>query len=338
MDAVTYWRGGIPEKTLISVVVPLFNEEENLPTLYRRLTDSLARDGELFELIFVDDGSTDATARLLKELEHGDRRVVVVQLSRNFGHQAAICAGIDQARGEAVILMDGDLQDPPEVLGSLLAKWRLGYEVVYAVRTKRKEGLAKHCAYALFYRLLRTVSDLDIPLDSGDFCLMDRVVVDTLKDMPERSRFVRGLRSFAGFRQTGVRYERAARNAGAPKYTFRALVRLAVDGLIGFSNFPLTLITYVGAAMLSLALVMGGWLTLHCLGSRQAPEGWSLTLFAVLMTGALQLLSLGIVGQYVQRIFTESKRRPTYIRRLTSAPSGQARSGKESLTQEAEAV
>ena len=302
-----------PGKALISVVVPLFNEEENLPELYWRLTASLEKDGELFELVFVNDGSRDHTPEILEEMHQKDNRVVVAHLSRNFGHQAAISAGIDQARGRAVILMDGDLQDPPEVLGQFMATWRKGFEVVYAVRTKRKEGLWKRCAYALFYRTLRAVSDLDIPLDSGDFCLMDRTVVDAVKNMPERVRFVRGLRCFAGYRQTGVCYERAARHAGQPKYTFRALVRLAMDGLIGFSVYPLALILYAGLGTVGLALVTGVWLGIDCLVNMQMAAGWSLTLWAVLMVGGLNLLSLGILGQYQRRIFLETKGRPTYI-------------------------
>jgi glycosyltransferase involved in cell wall biosynthesis len=298
---------------LISVVVPLFNEEDNLPDLYRRLTRSLEGDGELYELIFVNDGSRDRTAALLEELHQNDGRVVVVHLSRNFGHQAAISAGIDQARGQAVILMDGDLQDPPEVLGQFIATWRQGYEVVYAIRTKRKEVLWKRCAYALFYRTLRAVSDIDIPLDSGDFCLMDRIVVDAIKKMSERQRFVRGLRSFAGYRQTGVRYERAARQAGQPKYTFRSLVRLAMDGLIGFSAFPLALIMYVGLGTMGLSFVVGGWLAVTGVVKFEVPAGWALTLWVVLAVGGMNLLSLGIIGQYVRRIFLETKGRPTYI-------------------------
>jgi dolichol-phosphate mannosyltransferase len=300
-------------ETLVSVVVPLFNEADNLPELYHRLATSLEREGEQFELVFIDDGSKDVTPRILEDLFRRDDRIVAVHLSRNFGHQAAMSAGIDQARGQAVILMDGDLQDPPEMLGRFLATWREGFEVVYAVRTKRKEGFWKRFAYALFYRTLRVLCDLDIPLDSGDFCLMDRAVVDTLKNMPERSRFLRGLRCFAGYRQTGIPYERAARNAGQPKYTFRALLRLALDGLVGFSGVPLALVSYLGLATLGLALLVGGWLSYDCLRHAQAPAGWSLTLLAVLMIGALHLLSLGIIGQYLQRIFLETKRRPTYV-------------------------
>jgi glycosyltransferase involved in cell wall biosynthesis len=301
------------DTALISVVVPLYNEKENLPELYRRLTAALEKDNERFELVFVNDGSKDATPRILEELHRQDGRVVAVHLSRNFGHQAALSAGLDTARGQAVILMDGDLQDPPEVLGRFIAAWRQGHEVVYAVRTKRKEGLAKRFAYALFYRVLRAISELDIPLDSGDFCLMDRTIVDAVKNMPERLRFVRGLRSFAGYRQTGICYERAARNAGQPKYTFHALLRLALDGLIGFSRFPLTLITYLGLVILAAGFVTGGWLAVDCLSRWDTPAGWSLTLLAVLLVGAANLLSLGIVGQYLHRIFLETKGRPTYI-------------------------
>lgn len=327
-DVVTR-RGTWEEKTLISVVVPLFNEEENLDELYHRLTAALEGAGEAFELVFVNDGSTDATPRLLEELHGQDWRVVAVHLSRNFGHQAALTAGLDQARGQAVILMDGDLQDPPEVLGQFIATWRQGYEVVYAVRTKRKECLWKRCAYALFYRALRAVSDLDIPLDSGDFGLLDRSVVDTLKHMPERQRFVRGLRSFAGFRQAGIQYERSARSSGQPKYTFRALVRLALDGLISFSSFPLALISYLGCVTLGLALLSGGWLAVTCLSQQQAPTGWMLTLVVVLLMGALQMLSLGIVGQYLRHIFLETKGRPTYVigslrqKDIAAAPTSQ---------------
>lgn len=301
------------DRTFSSVVVPLFNEEENLPDLYRRLVGALETEGEHFELVFVNDGSRDATPAILESLHERDGRVVVLHLSRNFGHQAAISAGIDHARGHAVILMDGDLQDPPEVLGQFLETWRAGYEVVYAVRTKRKEGPLKRLAYALFYRVFRAVSELDIPLDSGDFCLMDRVVVDALKAMPEKARFIRGLRSFAGYRQTGVRYERAARNAGQPKYTFRALVRLAMDGLVGFSGFPLALIGYAGFVTFALALLACGWLAIHSLSRWEMPAGWSLTLAAVLGVGGANLLGLGIIGQYLRRIFLEAKGRPTYI-------------------------
>lgn len=288
---------------LVSVVVPLFDEHENLPHLYRRLIAALT---EPFELVFVNDGSRDATPAMLDALAATDPRVVAVHLSRNFGHQPAVCAGLSVARGAAVVVMDGDLQDPPEVLPQFLARWRAGAEVVYAVRTKRKEGVAKRLGYFVFYRLLRRVSDLPIPLDAGDFCLMDRRVVDALAGMPERERFVRGLRTFAGFRQEGLVYERDARAAGTPKYTFRKLVGLAADGLFNFSGFPLRLVAWLGAFALVVALVLGG-VALASLDKLLAVA--SLGMFAC----GVQLLALGIVGEYVRRIFLEVKARPPYI-------------------------
>src|SRR5262249_55441577 len=243
----------------ISVVVPLFNEEENLDELHGRLTCAFAALAGDSDLVLGTDGSKDTTPEWLDALQARDAHGVVADLSRSLGHQAAVSAGLELARGRAVIVMDGDLQDPPEVLDQFIAAWRAGNDVVYAVRTKRKEGLVKRAGYALFYRLLRAVSDIDIPLDSGDFCLMDRKVVDVIKHLPEKMRFVRGLRTFVGFRQIGLRYERAARAAGAPKYTFRALFRLAMDGLISFSSAPLTLVTYFGLFAAVLACGLLGW-------------------------------------------------------------------------------
>jgi dolichol-phosphate mannosyltransferase len=301
-------HGAAPE---VSVVVPLYNEQENLPELHRRLTAALARLGCSYELVLVNDGSRDATPELLRALQERDPHVTAVYLSRNFGHQPAVCAGLDHAAGRAVVLMDGDLQDPPEVLDQFLAKWREGYEVVYAVRTRRKEGPFKRAGYFLFYRLLRAISDLDIPLDSGDFCLMDRRVVDALRRLPERQRFVRGLRTFVGFRQTGLAYERAARNAGRSKYPFRALVRLAVDGLVSFSGYPLSLVTYLGLASVALAVALTGWVLTAALLNQEMPRGWASTIIVVLFMSAVQLLSLGIIGEYVRRIFLETKGRTT---------------------------
>jgi dolichol-phosphate mannosyltransferase len=297
----------------ISIVVPLFNEQENVEELYRRTAQALAAIDCTCELVLVNDGSGDATPSILERLQAQDDSVVVVHLSRNFGHQAAISAGIDHARGRAVIVMDGDLQDPPEALAQLIDAWHDGHDVVYAVRTQRKEGLAKRIGYALFYRLFRAISDIDIPLDSGDFCLMDRRVVEALARLPERQRFVRGLRSFVGFRQTAVRYERAARNAGKPKYTFGALVRLAVDGLVGFSGLPLNLVSYLGIAMAALAIVGTVWLTAACLFSHEGPAGWASAILVVLYTSSVQLVGLGILSEYIRRIFLETKARPTYV-------------------------
>jgi glycosyltransferase involved in cell wall biosynthesis len=314
----------LPDAPDISVVVPLFNEQENITELYQRVARALQRFGVTFELILVNDGSRDATPALADALHAADPRVVVIHLSRNFGHQAAISAGIDQACGRAVVLMDGDLQDPPEVLDEFIATWRQGAEVVYAVRTKRKEPLVKRACYALFYRLLRSISDVDLPLDSGDFCLMDRKVVDALKALPERQRFVRGLRAFVGFRQTGLRYERDSRHAGRPKYTFRGLFRLAVDGLVSFSGFPLALVARLGLASLALAVVLTVWVLAAALWSQTAPQAWAGLLVVMLYLNAVQLLSLGILAEYVRRIFLETKGRPTYlvreVRKSAAAP------------------
>ncbi len=310
--ALTPPRISVAAPTL-SVVVPLFNEHENLPALYHRLVAALAPLGEPFELVFVNDGSRDATPAMLDLLAATDPRVTAVHLSRNFGHQPAVTAGLDHARGDAVIVMDGDLQDPPEVLPQFVAKWRAGHEVVYAVRRKRKEGPLKRLGYFAFYRVLRAVADLDIPLDAGDFCLMDRQVVDQLKAMPERVRFVRGLRTFVGFRQVGVEYERDARAAGRSKYTFRKLLGLAIDGLLNFSSYPLRLVTYLGVLSAAAAAGLAIWAVYDAVSNQSTPRGWASTIVVVLFMGAIQLISLGVVGEYVRRIFLEVKGRPPYI-------------------------
>jgi len=319
-------RHAAPE---ISVVVPLFNEAENIGELYRRLSLALAAYAASYELVFVNDGSHDATPALLDALSAADAQVVIVHLSRNFGHQAAITAGLDHARGAAVVLLDGDLQDPPEVLDEFIAAWRDGHEVVYAIRTGRKEGLAKRAGYALFYRIFRAISDLDIPLDSGDFCLLDRRVVRVLRQLPERQRFVRGLRSFAGFRQTGIAYQRAGRNAGQPKYTWAGLVRLAVDGLLSFSRWPLNLVALLGLAAGFGALLASGVILAARVVQGEWASGWQLAIVAGGWFCALQLGSLAVVGEYVRRIFLEVKGRPPYIvgsvrRRGETAPRPRA--------------
>ena len=306
----------------LSVVVPLHDERENLAELHRRLASSLAGIGRSYELVFIDDGSRDGTSAMLDDLHAKDPNVGVVHLSRNFGHQAAVSAGIELASGRAVIVMDGDLQDPPEVLGALVARWVEGNDVVFAVRRRRKEGPLKRTGYHVFYRLLNAISDLDIPLDSGDFCLMDRRVVDVLVGLPERARFVRGLRTFVGFRQVGLDYDRASRDAGASKYTLRRLVGLAVDGLLSFSSYPLRMATRIGllAALMSLALLV--WVVADAVGHQTAPRGWASTLVVVLVLGSVQLICLGIVGEYIRLIFTETKRRPTYIASAILPPRG----------------
>ena len=297
----------------LSVVVPLFDEQDTLPELHRRLIDTLRGLAHASEIVYVNDGSHDDTTRLLNDFAANDSRVTVVHFSRNFGHQAAVSAGMNHARGRAVIVMDGDLQDPPELIPQLLERWRTGYEVVYAVRAKRREGPLKRLGYWVFYRLLRATSDLEIPLDAGDFCLMDRRAVDALNRLPERGRFVRGLRAFVGFRQIGVNYDRDSRHAGQPKYTLRKLAALAADGLFGFSGFPIRVVAYIGCVLMTLAGIGGTALLVDvCCGSG-ALRGWAVVGILLLLVGGLQLIGLGVIGEYVRRIFLETTGRPAYI-------------------------
>lgn len=297
----------------LSVVVPLYNEMENIAELHRRLAEAIGAMGISHELVFVNDGSRDETPRLMDEAARRDPHLTLVHLSRNFGHQAAVSAGLCHARGRAVMVMDGDLQDPPEVIPQFVGRWREGYDVVYAVRRHRKEGPIKRAGYFAFYRLMNAISDLDIPLDSGDFCLMDRRVVDAMLALPEQKRFVRGLRTYVGFRQSGLDYERAARAAGEPKYGFSALIGLAIDGLVSFSNYPLRMVTRLGLISAGLAAIMMAWTLIDAFYQKTAPRGWASTIVVVLFMGSVQLISLGIIGEYIRLIFLESKGRPTYI-------------------------
>lgn len=306
---------------MISIVIPIFNEEENLQNLYNRLTSAAPSWGEDYEIVLVDDGSRDNSLTMMRVMAAKDVRVKVVKLSRNFGHQPAISAGIKIAKGDAIVIMDGDLQDPPEELYRFLNKWREGYEVVYAVRTKRKEGFFKKTAYSAFYRLLAWISDIEIPLDSGDFCVMDRKVVNVLvQEMPEQIRFVRGMRAYAGFKQVGVTYERAERAAGEVKYTFRKLVKLALDGLFGFSSFPLRLATYMGFLISIPSFFLGIFFILHRLigfkifghAPEETPGTASLAVGIYFLSGVI-LIILGILGEYIGRIYIEVKKRPFFV-------------------------
>jgi len=303
---------------LLSVVVPCFNEEEVIEETHRRLTAVLGglRDaaGLEYELVYVDDGSGDRTAALLAGLQAGDRRVRVVRFSRNFGHQVAVTAGVEHAAGDAVVLIDADLQDPPAVIAELVARWRAGYDVAYGVRTDRPgESRFKRATAAAFYRGVNRLSDTPIPLDTGDFRLMDRRVVDALAAMPERDRFVRGMVSWVGFRQVAVPYRREARFAGASKYPLWKMVRFALDGVTSFSVQPLRAATWLGFAVSALAVVG----ILYALGLRLFTDdyvtGWTAMMIAVLLLGGVQLLSLGVIGEYVGRIYGEAKRRPLYL-------------------------
>ncbi|RPI85406.1 MAG: glycosyltransferase [Chloroflexi bacterium] len=304
-----------PEQELpvLSIVVPVFNEEDNIPVLYERLTHVLTAAEPCYELVFVDDGSRDHSLALLNELAKKDIRITVVELARNFGHQIAISAGLDYTRGKAVIIMDADLQDPPEVLPQFIEKWREGHDVVYAIRVRRKEGFAKMIAYAAFYRILQRIANIQIPLDAGDFCIMDRRVVDILVNMPERNRFVRGIRSWIGLDQVGLAYERQSRYSGKPKYTFSRLLYLALDGLISFSYIPLRTITFLGFSISIISILVAVYYTMKKLTVGLAPQGFAATIVSILFLAGMQLITIGVIGEYVGRIFEEVKRRPLYL-------------------------
>lgn len=306
---------------MISIVIPIYNEEENLQNLYTRLTNAAPSWKEDYEIVLIDDGSRDSSLTMMRVMAEKDSHVRIIKLSRNFGHQPAISAGIQEAKGDAIIIMDGDLQDPPEELYRFLDKWREGYDVVYAVRTKRKEGFFKKLAYSSFYRLMAAISDIEIPLDSGDFCVMDRKVVNVLvHDMPEQIRFIRGMRAYAGFKQIGVTYERAERAAGEVKYTFKKLVQLALDGLFGFSSFPLRLSTYLGISIAIPSLVIGVFFLVHRLFGFKVfghtPEetpGLASLAVGMFFLGGVMLTMLGIIGEYISRIYIEVKKRPFFV-------------------------
>jgi dolichol-phosphate mannosyltransferase len=298
---------------LLSVVVPVFNEEETLAELHRRLAAAVPAD-EQRELVFVDDGSSDRSWDLLRELASADDSVRLLRLSRNFGHQTAITAGLDAARGDVVVVMDGDLQDPPELIPQLLARWQEGYDVVYAVRAERTgESRARLLSITLFYKVLRRIAGNEIPENVGDFRLMSRRVVDALKAMPERARFLRGMTSWVGFRQTGVEYTRDPRFAGESKYPPRKLMRLALDGITSFSTVPIKLVAWLGFLLVVFCVIVLGWALYTRFFTDAAPQGWTSLLVVVLLLGGVQLLSLGIIGQYVARIFDEAKQRPLYF-------------------------
>lgn len=298
----------------LSVVVPVFNEEQILPEFAKVLTETLAPMGLLYEIIFVNDGSSDGTARGLDSLRQKDVRVKVIEFSRNFGHQSAMTAGLHAAKGRACVIMDADLQDPPALLIEMVEKWRAGYEVVYAVRRSREgETLFKKATAAVFYRMLRVLAGVDIPPDTGDFRLMDRHVVDVLNALPERNRFLRGLVSWIGFRQIGIPFDRPPRMAGETKFSVWKMLRFAVDGLTSFSRVPLRLVTIAGVgAFLSSGGVLAWALWVRFFTDRSVP-GWTSLMGIVLLLGGAQLLALGIIGEYLAHIFDEAKGRPSYI-------------------------
>jgi len=301
---------------LISIVAPIFNESGNIHELYRRTKAVMDSIGATWEMILVNDGSTDDSQLHMEEVYELDKKHIrVVTFARNFGHQMAVTAGMDYASGQAIVLIDADLQDPPELIPQMLDKWREGYEVVYAVRARREgESWFKLATASLFYRILYRITDVRIPLDTGDFRLMDRRVVEAVQSMHEQHRFLRGMVSWVGFRQVGVEYERSKRFSGATQYPLRKMLRFAWDGITGFSYFPLQLATYLGFAVAGLsAIAIAVVIYLRAFTDQEPLEGQATTLVMVLFLGGVQLISLGIIGEYLGRIYNEVKGRPLYI-------------------------
>ncbi|MEW6717426.1 MAG: glycosyltransferase family 2 protein [Chloroflexota bacterium] len=303
-----------------SVVAPVYNEAETLQAFYERVCKVMESVGESWELVMVDDGSTDGSTDQMRRLGDQDRRVRPVIFARNFGHQIAVTAGLDYSRGQAVVIMDADLQDPPEVIPELIAKWNEGYEVVYAVRAHREgETWFKLVTASFFYQLIRRITDVHIPSDAGDFRLMDRKVVDVLNRMRERHRFLRGMSVWVGFKQIGVKYERAPRFAGETKYPLKKMIKFASDAITGFSYFPLQLATYLGFVSAGISILAIPVVVILRLAGSQAFFGQASTLIAVLFLGGVQLISLGILGEYIGRLYDEARGRPLYI--VREAPS-----------------
>ncbi len=298
---------------VLSIVAPVYNEVETLEELHARVTAAVAPLGE-YELVLVDDGSTDGSWDRLLDLAAQDPHLRLLRLSRNFGHQAALSAGLDAARGDAVVLMDADLQDPPEVIPELVAKWREGFDVVYAVReTREGEPRLRLASISLFYRLLSRMTPTPIPENVGDFRLLSRRAATAISAMPERARFLRGMTSWIGYRQTGVTYARDARFAGTSKYSLAKLIRLALDGITSFSTAPIKLVTALGFALVVFCVGVLAWTGYVRFFTSHHPQGWTSVIAVVLLLGGVQLLSLGVIGQYVGRIFEESKQRPLYL-------------------------
>ena len=297
-----------------SIVIPVYNEEAVINQTYRRLKQVMDLTGESYELIFVDDGSCDHTAARIKNYRDQDDTVKLITFSRNFGHQIAITAGMDYASGAAVVVIDADLQDPPELILDMIEKWKEGYDVVYAKRTKRKgETFFKKQTARLFYRILKASTDLEIPTDTGDFRLMDRRVCKEIKRLPEKNRYVRGLVSWGGFRQTAGGYERDERLAGKTKYPLKKMIKLSLDGLTSFSYKPIKMATYAGSVIITSGLTYLAILLLFKVLSKSVIAGWNLVIAMQLVLTGILLTIMGIIGEYIGRIYDEAKDRPLYI-------------------------
>ncbi len=303
-----------------SIIAPIYNEIGNIPELYRRLKETMDKAGEPWELLMVDDGSTDGSTDAIRKLASIDEHVKPVIFARNFGHQLAVTAGLDYSQGKAVVIIDSDLQDPPEVILDMIAKWKEGFEVVFAQRTEREgETWFKLLTASLFYRLIYRITDVDIPMDTGDFRLLDRKVVNVMTQMRERHRFLRGMSVWVGFKQTGVMYKRASRYSGVTKYPFRKMLKFASDAITSFSYFPLQVAMYLGFFSAGLSIIAIPVVIVLRMIGLHAFIGQATTLIAVLFLGGVQLISLGILGEYIGRLYDEAKGRPLYI--VREAPS-----------------
>ncbi len=305
----------LQQRPVYSVVAPVYNEQELVAEFCRRVVATMEQLQEPFEIVLINDGSRDRSPEIMRDLNAADPRIKVINFSRNFGHQLAITAGMDYASGDAVVVIDSDLQDPPEVIPSLIEQWKQGYQVVFAVRSEREgETAFKRLTASMFYRLIRRITNVDIPVDTGDFRLMDRKVVKTLSQMREQKRFMRGLSVWVGFKQTGVSYKRDARKAGETKYPLKKMLKFAMDGITAFSYVPLQVATYTGF-VIALLGVIGILIVIALRIMTQGAQlgGQATTLVAVLFMGGVQLIFLGIIGEYLGRIYDEVKRRPLYI-------------------------
>ncbi len=306
-------------KPTFSIIAPIYNEAELMPELYRRVCAVMDSTGEPWELVLIDDGSSDHSTVMMRELAEKDHRVRPIIFARNFGHQIAVTAGMDYARGAAAIVIDADLQDPPELIPDLIAKWREGYEVVYAVRAEREgESWFKVWTASMFYRIIYQITDVKIPLDTGDFRLLDRKVIDVMKRMREHYRFLRGMSAWVGFKQVGVPYKRSARFAGSTKYPFKKMFNLALNAITGFSYVPLQMASYLGFGAAGLAIILIPIVIIMRAITQQQFLGQASTLVAVLFLGGVQLISLGILGEYLGRVYDEVKGRPLYV--ISMAP------------------
>jgi polyisoprenyl-phosphate glycosyltransferase len=319
-------RAKRPDNAHMSVVVPCYNEEAVIELTHSRLKSALDSLGDIaYEIIYIDDGSRDQTAHFLREIARDDPSVKPVFLSRNFGHQIAVTAGLDHATGNCAVIIDADLQDPPELIGDMVSKWRDGFDVVYGQRTDRAgESAFKIETARAFYRGLNALSDVDIPLDVGDFRLIDRCVIDAIAQMPERDRFLRGMVAWVGFRQAALPYARAPRAAGESKYPLIKMIRFAVDGVLSFSLAPLRFVITIGAWIVVLALMGIVYALINRLFSDQWVSGWTMLFIAIMFMGGVQLLVLGVIGEYVGRIYMATKARPLYfVKKPAEPPHGQ---------------